>query len=57
MTEAVDYGVAVQEDEVADEYVVGITHDRNEALATLGQVPFSRRYLVKRTASGWAAAE
>ncbi|MFJ3182554.1 hypothetical protein ACIPJN_29765 [Streptomyces sp. NPDC086796] len=55
--ETVEYGVAVQEDEVADEHVVGRTHDRTEALETMSQMPQARRYLVRRTAAGWVEAE
>jgi microcompartment protein CcmL/EutN len=54
---AVEYGVAVQEDEVADEHVVGRTHDRTQALETMSRMPYTRRYLVRRTAAGWVETE
>lgn len=54
MAQAVEYGVAVQEDEFADERVVGRTTALAEAVDAVRRMPFSRRYLVQRTASGWA---
>jgi hypothetical protein len=54
--EVAEYGVAVQEDEVADEQVIARTLDRAQALEALGRVAHSRRLLVRRTACGWVAA-
>ncbi|MEV7156956.1 hypothetical protein AB0N77_20385 [Streptomyces misionensis] len=56
MTEEVEYGVAAQEDEFADEYITGCTTDRVAALDALKRAPFARAYLVLRTANGWVEA-
>ncbi|MEU4080442.1 hypothetical protein [Streptomyces venezuelae] len=56
MISTVEYGVAVQEDEFADEHVVDRTYDYAAALDALRQTPFTRSYLVQRTASGWVEA-
>lgn len=56
MMSTVEYGVAVQEDEFADEHVVDRTYDYAAALDALRQTPFTRSYLVQRTASGWVEA-
>ncbi|MEU2354468.1 hypothetical protein ABZ599_16120 [Streptomyces misionensis] len=56
MTDAVLYGAAVQEDEFADERVIASSYDQEEALNALRKAPFSRRYLVERTADGWVEA-
>ncbi|WP_432154810.1 hypothetical protein [Streptomyces tricolor] len=57
MTGSAEYGVAVQEDEVADERVDARTHDRHEALDALYRTPYTRRYLVQRTDNGWVEAD
>lgn len=57
MTDAVLYGVAVQEDEFADERVIASSYNQEEVLNALREVPFSRRYLVEHTADGWVEAQ
>ncbi|MEO3976747.1 hypothetical protein [Streptomyces sp. CAU 1734] len=56
MASSVEFGVAVPEDEFADEYVVFRTHDRLEAFGALNWTRFARRYPVQRTADGWVEA-
>ncbi|MFC7914032.1 hypothetical protein [Streptomyces sp. NPDC057386] len=57
MTDPVLYGVAVQEDELADERVIASSYDHEEVLNALREAPFSRRYLVEHTADGWVEAQ
>lgn len=54
MTDKVEYGVVVQEDELADERVEGRTYDRAEAVETARRMPFTRCYAVEHTGNGWA---
>ncbi|EGX61917.1 hypothetical protein SZN_01110 [Streptomyces zinciresistens K42] len=57
MTDPVLYGVAVQEDEFADEHVIASSYDHEEVLNALREAPFSRQYLVEHTADGWVEAQ
>lgn len=50
------YAVAVQEDEMADEHITGQTNDRTQAETALANTPYTRAYLVEKTATGWSPA-
>ncbi|MGW3387308.1 hypothetical protein [Streptomyces cinereoruber] len=56
MADVIEYGVAVQEDEVADEHIEGRTTDREAAVEHLNTISSYRAYLVMRTETGWVEA-